>query len=126
MIFRVIGPDKEAKMRTEYVSCIPFEHLDSMQQAGYTFEIDGKKASKAAVLKLRETPASPSEQVAQPVEGKLVIHCITTDEYFAKQSIAAKYLGIDPAAVSDSIKTGKVRSGYQFEKCNLPEGKELK
>lgn len=126
MIFRVIGPDKQPKMRTDYVEGIPFPHLDSMQQAGYTFELDGKKVSKAAILKLSKNPL-PTKDESKPVEvAKQVIRCVTTDEYFAKQSNAAKYFSIDPAAVSDSIKTGRVRSGYQFEKCELPEGVDLK
>ena len=43
------------------------------------------------------------------------VRCIDTGEIFSKQSEAAKKYGIDPAAVSDSLKTGRKRAGYTFE-----------
>lgn len=43
------------------------------------------------------------------------VRCIDTGEIFNKQSEAAKKYGIDPAAVSDSLKTGRKRAGYAFE-----------
>ncbi|WP_301003131.1 hypothetical protein [uncultured Duncaniella sp.] len=44
------------------------------------------------------------------------VRCTDTNEVFMNQSVAAKYFGIDPAQVSDSIKTGRKRSGHTFEK----------
>lgn len=46
---------------------------------------------------------------------KMKVRCIDTGEIFNKQSEAAKKYGIDPAAVSDSLKTGRKRAGYTFE-----------
>lgn len=47
---------------------------------------------------------------------KPMIECIQTGKLYAKQSHAARDLGIDPAYVSDSIKTGKQHKGYSFRK----------
>lgn len=47
---------------------------------------------------------------------KPMIECIETGKLYAKQSHAARDLGIDPAYVSDSIKTGKQHKGYSFRK----------
>lgn len=57
---------------------------------------------------------------AKPSTGKkFVIRCKETGQTWEKQSWAAKELGIDAAQVSDSIKTGKTRSGYTFEKIEV-------
>lgn len=57
---------------------------------------------------------------AKPSNGKkFVIRCKETGQTWEKQSWAAKELGIDAAQVSDSIKTGKTRSGYTFEKIEV-------
>ena len=50
---------------------------------------------------------------------KVVIRCKETGQTWEKQSWAAKELGIDAAQVSDSIKTGRTRSGYTFEKVEV-------
>lgn len=44
------------------------------------------------------------------------IRCIETGVIYGSQAQAARELGIDPTYVSDSIKTGKRRLGYSFEK----------
>lgn len=46
---------------------------------------------------------------------KLKLRCLETGDIFNKQAEAAKKYGIDPAAVSDSLKTGRKRAGYTFE-----------
>lgn len=51
---------------------------------------------------------------------KPMIECIQTGKLYAKQSHAARDLGIDPAYVSDSIKTGKQHKGYSFRKVLKP------
>ena len=66
----------------------------------------------------------PSVEETQPLksaeikpEKKLTrILCVDTGKIYNKQSEAAKDLGIDPAAVSDSLKSGKRRAGYIFER----------
>ena len=54
-----------------------------------------------------------------PAENKPTskqVRCIETGEVYATQSAAAKALKIDPAQVSDSLKTGRPRSGYTCER----------
>ena len=66
----------------------------------------------------KSTPAK--SYTTKPSAGKkFVIRCKETGQTWDKQSWAAKELGIDAAQVSDSIKTGKTRSGYTFEKIEV-------
>ena len=51
---------------------------------------------------------------------KQMIECIETGKLYAKQSHAARDIGIDPSYVSDSIKTGKQHKGYSFRKVLKP------
>lgn len=68
------------------------------------------------------TPANSSEESsksnAEPKKSKSrpKIRCIETGVIYDSQAQAARELGIDPTYVSDSIKTGKRRLGYSFEK----------
>lgn len=68
------------------------------------------------------TPANLSEESsksnAEPKKSKSrpKIRCIETGVIYDSQAQAARELGIDPTYVSDSIKTGKRRLGYSFEK----------
>lgn len=107
MHLSITNPYGLAVAGTDHEQCIPFEYLDSMQEAGYTFHLDGKKVSAAALKKLKSSETPPK------VIG---IRCVDTGKVYPNQSAAAKDLGIDPAAVSDSIKTGRPRSGHTFEK----------
>ena len=67
-----------------------------------------------------KAPDTPKSTAAKPSTGKkFVIRCKETGQTWEKQSWAAKELGIDAAQVSDSIKTGKTRSGYTFEKIEV-------
>lgn len=102
MKFQVLDPNGIPKMSTEHESCIPYRHLKSLEEAGHRFKVDGKFVSASKLLQKREV--------------RTYIRCIETGEVFSKQSEAAKHLNIDPAQVSDSLKTGKKRSGYTFER----------
>lgn len=65
-------------------------------------------------------PQTDKQVDSRPSSGKkFVIRCKETGQTWEKQSWAAKELGIDAAQVSDSIKTGKTRSGYTFEKIEV-------
>lgn len=131
MLFCVVKPintnDYRRVMGTDHVSCIYTEaELSEMYYAGYQFMVNDK------LVKINKSDKNPGRTVwaalsearvwtmadknTEPAKGTSKIHCITTDEYFDKQSEAAKFYGIDPAQVSDSIKTGRPRSGYVFEK----------
>lgn len=64
-----------------------------------------------------------SENISEDKNGqpmKQMIECIETGKLYAKQSHAARDLGIDPSYVSDSIKTGKQHKGYSFRKVLKP------
>lgn len=119
MLFEVIQSDNDqSMMSTEYVSCIPFEYLDAMSKGGYYFKLDGKRISlKDAKNMNSDISSSISNSLDATTNVKpRGIRCIDTGEIFKTQSEAARHYNIDPAQVSDSIKTGRPRSGHTFEK----------
>lgn len=78
-------------------------------------------ASDSAGDKCTEYPSAEKTQSLESAEIKpekklTRILCVDTGKIYNKQSEAAKDLGIDPAAVSDSLKSGKRRAGYIFER----------
>lgn len=111
--------------QTEDVGFIPdIEYLESMHEVGLKFYIDNKLSSVASVdiarnkeSEVRNERVSKSDKPISlfAIKTNRLIYCIETDQYFNKQSEAAKTLGIDPAAVSDSLKTRRKRSGFTFE-----------
>lgn len=111
--------------QTEDVGFIPdLEYLESMHEVGLKFYVDNKLSSVASVDSARNKEAAVrNERVSKSdkpislfaIKSNRMVHCIETDQYFNKQSEAAKTLGIDPAAVSDSLKTHRKRSGFTFE-----------
>lgn len=122
MLFEVWGPDGKRKAYTEDASCIYDERtLKSLQSAGHTFKIDGNKAPIASVASIRvvsprETGENGFAALRKAVTQRTRVKCVDTGKIYSTQSDAAKDLGIDSAQVSDSIKTGKRRSGYLFER----------
>lgn len=98
MKFEVIGPDGHCKMSTKYEEYIPYSYMTQMSENGYTFRLDGKPISLKSAMGMRHPQ----------------IKCVETGEVFMKQSDAARTYNIDPAQISDSLKTGKTRSGYTF------------
>lgn len=107
--FEVIGSDGVGKMSTRYVSCVPdSDTLKSMADAGYTFRLNNKRIKLSAIH---------TEIAKLPI--MYGVFCVETEEVFDTQAQAAKHLRVDPAAVSDSIKTGKVRAGYTFKKIEV-------
>lgn len=121
MKFEVVrSSDNRVMMSTEYESCIPYEHLDSMSQSGYYFRIDGKKVSSKFLKQIDNSTEqsfdiSESNTSINKTTSKSV-RCVDTGEIFKNQAEAARHFNIDPAQVSDSIKTGRPRSGHTFEK----------
>ncbi len=84
-------------------------------------EANDVSTSDAADDKCTEYPSAektqPLESTEIKPEKKLTrILCVDTGKIYNKQSEAAKDLGIDPAAISDSLKSGKRRAGYIFER----------
>lgn len=111
-MYEVYGPDKALKMVTNSAECLPKEHVDDMFAEGYVFKDSGKLMTKSQVKSAKGT----SDTDVTAPSGKPYILCVTTGKVYVNQSAAARDLGIDPAQVSDSIKTGKIRSGYLFTK----------
>lgn len=111
--------------QTEDIGFVPdLEYLESMHEIGLKFYIDNKLASVASVDAIRNKEVDTQNKMTSKSDNPIslfdikstrMIHCIETDQYFNKQSEAAKTLGIDPAAVSDSLKTHRKRSGFTFE-----------
>lgn len=121
MKFEVINSDKECVMCTEHSCCIPFNQLDSMTTSGYRFKIDGKFVSKKDIARVVKCSLQPTSELSRSTDSKSAntskqVRCKDTGIVYANQSAAARDLGIDPAQVSDSIKTGRPRSGYTFER----------
>lgn len=117
MLFNVIGPDGHPKMGTDYRECIyDIEQLESMASAGCKFKWNDKVVS---LTNLKKELGSNSETVKSTVQNESFIVCLETGDKFNKQSEAAKALGIDPAAVSDSLKTGRKRAGYTFTRVEV-------
>lgn len=118
VVFEVYKPNDMGGMITESPECIPYEDLDKMYQAGYRFKLNGRAVGKNdiknkvdAVLHTGTNVSSNSHKVS-----KCFILCVDNGVEYPTQSAAARDLGIDPAQVSDSIKTGRPRSGYTFKK----------
>lgn len=111
--------------QTEDIGFVPdLEYLASMHEIGLKFYIDNKLASVASVDAIRNKEVDTQNKMTSKsdkpislfdIKSTRMVHCIETDQYFNKQSEAAKTLGIDPAAVSDSLKTHRKRSGFTFE-----------
>ena len=143
MLFKVIGPDGQTKVGTDSIQCIyPEDVLLSMSRCGYKFELNGKRSTAKAVSDYvkenmysseieensEETEDSANNDVVSVIQeekkkpeiSKKVgrIRCVDTGKVYNKQSEAARDLGIDPAAVSDSLKTGRKRAGYLFERVD--------
>lgn len=102
-------------MRINRRELIPVSSIDSMAAAGCKFWWEDKQVSAAQLKKFLNTVAFVQECTSTAAK----IRCVTTGKIYDKQSDAARDLGIDPAQVSDSIKTGRIRSGYLFEKVNI-------
>lgn len=134
MKFEVCNAQGKVIMSTEHESCVPYEYLDSMVRGGYRFKVNGKYVVKNNVRKAiaeslgnpatvssvssnapSSIPDMPAEHISSTVTSKSV-RCIETGKIYKNQAEAARDLNIDPAQVSDSIKSGRPRSGYRFER----------
>lgn len=132
----IVGPDEKDKCRTP-IDCHGYskEVLQSMVSAGCKFKVDNKIISLTKLcemssvtgkqpdtaLNLNDATASKASDNKSGKEAnkKTKIRCIETGDLFDRQSEAAKFLKIDPAAVSDSLKTGRKRAGYTFDRVEV-------
>lgn len=134
MKFEIYDRHGVGLLEVHQLSCVPFSQLDDMaKNAGFKFKVDGKsvpanKVKEAVATSLgisasavnTTKAATTSSTASEPIYSKQV-RCKDTGAVYKNQSEAAKALGIDPAQVSDSIKTGRPRSGYIFEKVLMSE-----
>lgn len=127
MKFEVVRKyDNRPMMSTDNPSCIGFKYLDAQEASGYYFRVDGKRVSGAEIRR-RFNYQQPAEEIAAasstvstssapPVRKVKKIRCITNNKIYNNMSAAARDIGIDPAAVSYSMKVGRpTTSGYSFE-----------
>ena len=113
----MIGPDGHPKMGTDYRECVyDTDQIESMAAAGCKFKWNDKLIS---LSNLKKELGLNSETVRTNTSNEQFILCLETGDKFKKQSEAAKALGIDPAAVSDSLKTGRKRAGYTFTRVEV-------
>ena len=66
-----------------------------------------------------QNESQDTKSVTSASKKKFIIRCKETGQTWDKQIQAAEELGITPAQVSNSIKTGKKRSGYTFERVEV-------
>lgn len=118
IVFEVYKPNGTSGMITESPECIPYEDIDKMYQAGYRFKLNGKTVGKNDIKTKVDAILHSSTNVSSKShkDSRCFILCIDTGIEYPTQSAAARDLRIDPAQVSDSIKTGRPRSGYTFKK----------
>ena len=131
------GKQEVTYASTEYVQCINFEYLDSMENAGYFFRVDGVKMTASQVRKHFNigrnkdipTQAEEPEIVAispdlkpsakednKPKRKVRPIRCTNNNKIYTNLSACARDLGIDPAIVSYSIANRRpTKQGYSFE-----------
>lgn len=120
MVFEIFDRNGVRVSVTESLTCIPFDDIPHMANAGYKFKLDGKAISKTRIMEMcNQVPSQPVSSVS--VSYSKQVRCIDTGKVYMNQSQAAKDLNIDPAQVSDSIKTGRPRSGYRFERVPMSE-----
>lgn len=127
MKFEVVRKyDNRPMMSTDNPNCIGFKYLDVQEAAGYYFRVDGKRISGAEIKRRfnyqepAEEPTVSSPTVSTPsvptVRKVKKIRCINNNKIYNNMSAAARDIGIDPAAVSYSMKVGRpTTSGYSFE-----------
>lgn len=137
MKFEIFDMRGFCAMTTTSVESIPFENLDIMAAAGYKFKVDGKVVAKSNVksavesslghsvdLRAKSNNTKPIEDLpkAEDITDTSLkkptrkVRCLENNKIYNTQSEAARDLGIDPAQVSDSVKSGRPRSGYTFER----------
>lgn len=127
MKFEVVRKyDNRPMMSTDNPNCIGFKYLDAQEASGYYFRIDGKRISGAKIKERfnYQEPvedsevSSPTVSTSRTLTARKVkkIRCITNNKIYNNMSAAARDIGIDPAAVSYSMKVGRpTTSGYSFE-----------
>ena len=144
MTFQIKDAFGKGCFYTEYLSCIPFDSLDSMESVGFTFYIDGKRVSKSYIrnnfkseeldseedeskvvktevvkteLGVEETSVESNSVVDPgfPITAKTII-CVNTGKMYKNQKAAADEYKVDPANISYCVTTGKSYKGLFFKR----------
>lgn len=143
VVYRKI--DNQAMMGTDCISCIPFDALDSQEEAGHYFKVNGKRMTAKQVRtffkdnaqhSLKSTTVKSDSvsfkdligrvdkqtdqyyKVAEPQPSKRKvrkIRCIENGKVYNNMTACAKDLGMDPAAISYAMQKNKPAKGYSFE-----------
>ena len=132
MIFQIKDSKGKSFFYTEYVECIPFENLDSMEEADLVFYLDNEKISKSELRakystdvetdKVKEEPAADIKEEIQetpqfdfPITNRTII-CVNTGKYYKNQKEAADEYHCDSANISYCVTTGKAYKGLYFKR----------
>lgn len=126
--------DDEAVMGTDYPSCISFDILDSQEDAGYYFKVNGKKMTarqvKSFFKNTEDVPVTATEVANDSTAENLMsddnkkektkrkvrkIRCLNTNKIYNNMTACARDLGMDPAAISYAMQKNKPAKGYSFE-----------
>lgn len=120
MLFEVLR-DNTVYMHTEHLTCINIDDVKNQASAGYKFKVDGKFVTLSQILKMVgcnhdvDTTTSVSVEPVKPKRKVRKVYCYETKTLYDNMSIAGRELGIDPAAISYSIKVNRsTTSGYTF------------
>ena len=141
MIFQIKDMFNKSYFYTEYVECIPFDYLESMESAGFRFFIDNICVSKEDIRNRfkdfiehndndndnDENKINNNEQSSEKVEEEKptevdfpitsrTIICINTGKYYKNQKEAADEYHCDSANISYCVTTGKSYKGLFFKK----------
>ena len=120
MLFEVLR-DNKVYMHTEHLTCINMDDVKHQASAGYRFKIDGKFVTPSQILKMvgcnsdADTTTSVPVESVKPKRKVRKVYCYETKTLYDNMSVAGRELGIDPAAISYSIKVNRpTTSGYTF------------
>lgn len=144
MLFQIKDRFDKGVFVTEYPECIPFESLDSIESAGLTFYIDGKKVSKSFIKNhckdfvetsndegsdvvatdvtsddVEEKNSEPEFNLTDPgftITNRTII-CVNTGKMYKNQKAAADEYETDPANISYCVTTGKAYKGLYFKRA---------
>lgn len=90
----------------------PINPFCNSLQIAESDDVDKQDISDNETSNLVKIPSNTNHQITK-------IRCIETGKLYDKQVHAARDLNIDPSCVSDSIRTGRPRKGYTFEKVTV-------
>lgn len=127
MKFEIYNQFGVLMLTTESIKCVRADYkkgnLQHMKEHGWKFKIDGKVTSLNNVIKQLELNSNDHESVAEisskPKRKVRKIKCLNTNKIYKNMSECAKEIGVDPAAISYAMSTGKNEyKEFKFEFVN--------